>query len=160
MTFIECSLDNAITQGCDCCQYKHDGMFVTFRVSRGTIMPENRFGQSEDIPLSVPFGGNAVLVGTYHPHTKERWVYDIRSQNGISLVHEAYRSRYVILRVIAMELGGTVTVSPVHPIGMAREMWQKLPLGGAKGLVFRDSKSKEMEKVYGARFYPEVPRAL
>lgn len=160
MTFIETSLDEAIRLGCDTCQFKHDGMFATYRVWKNSITPFNVFNQPEDIPLSVPFDGEAILVGTYHPNTKERWVFDIRSSGPVALTHEAYRSRYVLLRAITLGLAGAVTITPVHPIGMAREMWQKMALGGAKGLVFRDSKSTEMEKVYGARWYAEAPRSL
>lgn len=160
MTFLETSLDDAIRRGCDTVQYKHDGMFVTFRVWKNMLLPENRFGSTEDMPFSVPYNGEAVLVGTFHPNMKERWVFDIKSQNGTSLAGENYRSRYAVLRSIVPELGGLVSIIPVHPIGMAREMWAKLPFGGGKGLVFRNSKSTEIDTVYGARFYPEVPRSL
>lgn len=169
INFINSTLTDACTAGCDCVQVKYDGEFAQLSTANGhgTVTLKNiiRESWSGFDPLVT-----CTLIGAYRPVTRHFYVHDcwcVEEPPGtvVILRHEPYRARYVTAKIQLKLLNNQ---SPLilrlvqnHPIAHAERLWLTLPdIPDAKGLVFRKSSDPITAPVRLARWYREMPGEL
>lgn len=165
ITFIDSTLADARTNGCDTVQIKYDGIFAQFSCRDGNFDAVTRDGRRDNYPGINP-DVSCVLIGSYRKPLHLFYVFDCWSveeppDNIIDLRREPYRTRYVAAKVQVRLLNGPFKLVQSHPITAAEALWRTLPeVPHAKGLVFRNSKDPVGTLVRVKRWYAEVPGEL
>jgi hypothetical protein len=161
---IDCTLTEAIANGCDCVMLKHDGFPVTINCAAGACNIIADFGdkreQIDTIQLIEPLDG--LFVGAKSRFNPVIHLYDCWWINGQDVQHSSYRERYVLTRMNARKLDERFVVVQAVPIQAAHELWKQVIADPdrVKGLVFRRSKDTAAGDLYVKRYYKEKPEGL
>lgn len=161
---IDSSLSSALSAGCDCVMFKHDGFPVVINCAAHTANIFSHFREHNEkidtVALTEPL--DALLIGAKSPRTPVIYLYDTWWLNGTGCQQLSYRERYVLTRLNAKKLDERFVPVVVYPIQAAPELWKdvmKDPMN-LKGLVFRRSKDTAAGDLFVKRFYAEAPEGL
>lgn len=172
-TYLPSTLTDAVTSGCDTCQYKYNGTWVRVEFSRGFLRVTDGTGTPVECPWNwseVNPDACASLIGNLLLDRSRIVLWDCWSVCGefdsdvrttyTNIEKYTYRERYALMTIqVKMLKNPQIGVLNNYSIKAAKTLWGE-PKPETCGLVFRDSMAPVGVTLKVARRYSEVPGEL
>jgi hypothetical protein len=152
------TIPEAIAKGCDVVQLKYDGWWSRIETTAGWRKFYSRTKREFKSTHLLELDETSTMVGEHMQGTQwsqsagrigRTYLFDIWQYNDHNLSNLDYRSRYNVLKMVAIRLPDTFTIVPNYSIEMAPALWAShVEANDFEGLVFRKSTDPVASVVY------------